>query len=163
MSSSMLEIQMMNKEEFFNKFKNNDDIRFLFGYANKENYESNDYFEMSLRVWIDRKYFNNPKIKNYAEMIKSFEKTSFFEEFKKQTIKIDFENSTWNLIVPEFFEEHNIEIIPYFQLCDDEDLSPKQFFRFLQEMKVKELKYITYILSSKFTQEEYKYLHKKSK
>ncbi|EAK2998827.1 hypothetical protein DA494_09205, partial [Campylobacter coli] len=66
-----------------------------------------------------------------------------------------------DFIIPDFFKKHNIKIIPYFQLGNNENLSPKQFFMFLKELKVKELKYITTILCSKSIEDEYKFLHKK--
>ncbi|HED1196965.1 TPA: hypothetical protein R4P33_001728 [Campylobacter coli] len=46
-------------------------------------------------------------------------------------------------------------------MSNNENLSPKQFFMFLKELKVKELKYITTILCSKSIEDEYKFLHKK--
>ncbi|EAI7623832.1 hypothetical protein CNV33_08685 [Campylobacter coli] len=49
----------------------------------------------------------------------------------------------------------------YKYFCKNENLSPKQFFMFLKELKVKELKYITTILCSKSIEDEYKFLHKK--
>ncbi|MBK1973891.1 hypothetical protein JG677_07525 [Campylobacter sp. TTU-622] len=163
MSNLMMELAMMKKQDYFNEFKGNDKIRVIFGYKNEKKYYSDDYFEMSLRVWIGKEYFdefiNDPKVKNNMEVVNLFLKTPFFKELEKQTIKIDFKN--WDFIVPSFFKKHNIKIIPYFQLGNDEDLTPNQFFSFLQEMKVKELKYITIILHSKSTEEEYKFLHKR--
>ncbi|WP_221886042.1 MULTISPECIES: hypothetical protein, partial [unclassified Campylobacter] len=161
---NIMQIAMIDKKEFFDKFKSNDKIRFLFGYKNKEKYDSDDYFEMTLRVWVDEKYFNfneiynNSKAKDDLDAMILFEKTSFFKELRKQTIKIDFLSQ--NFIVPDFFKEHNIKIIPYFQLCNDEDLTTKQFFKFLKEMKVDKLNYITYILGDDLIEDEYRHIHK---
>ncbi|OEX31123.1 hypothetical protein A0M79_09585 [Campylobacter jejuni] len=163
MSNLMMEFAMMSKKDYYKEFIENDVIRVIFGYKNEKKYDSDDYFEMSLRVWVGKEYFdeflNNPKVENNMEVVKLFMETPFFKELTEQIIKIDFEN--WDFIIPDFFKKHNIKIIPYFQLGNNENLSPKQFFMFLKELKVKELKYITTILCSKSIEDEYKFLHKK--
>lgn len=137
MSNLMMELAMMKKQDYFNEFKGNDKIRVIFGYKNEKKHYSDDYFEMSIRVWIGKEYFdefiNDPKVKNNMEVVNLFLKTPFFKELEKQTIKIDFKN--WDFIVPSFFKKHNIKIIPYFQLGNDEDLTPNQFFSFEEEYK----------------------------
>ncbi len=163
MSNLMMELAMMSKKDYYKEFIENDVIRVIFGYKNEKEYDSDDYFEMSLRVWVGKQYFdeflNNPKVENNMEVVKLFMETPFFKELIDQSIKIDFEN--WDFIITDFFKKHNIKIIPYFQLGNNENLSPKQFFIFLKELKVKELKFITTILCSNSIEDEYKFLHKK--
>ncbi|ECL9126283.1 hypothetical protein FT318_08690, partial [Campylobacter coli] len=102
MSNLMMELAMMSKKDYYKEFIENDVIRVIFGYKNEKEYDSDDYFEMSLRVWVGKEYFdeflNNPKVENNMEVVKLFMETPFFKELAEQTIKIDFKN--WDFIIP---------------------------------------------------------------
>ncbi|EAJ1254989.1 hypothetical protein A0Y59_07385 [Campylobacter lari] len=156
--TNTMEIVLMGKEKYYKKFKNNHKIRFLFGYSNGK---EDDYFEMSLRVWINEKYFKesfeNHKAENILNGINLFIETDFFKELEKQVIEIDFEEQEF--FVPKFFKENNIEIIPYFNLYNEE-IKHNVFFSFLRELKIKELKYLTTIVANNFHEDEIRYFYK---
>ncbi|HHY2125368.1 TPA: hypothetical protein ACV26Z_001663 [Campylobacter jejuni] len=148
-----------DEESFRNLYKSNDNIRFLFGYKNKET-------EITLRVWVNGKYFEESrnKVKNMQKdpnlcmdylfkMLEDFEKTSFFRKLKKE--KIQFNCNDLHFIVSEFFEENEISIIPTYKF-DNQTINQKTFFSLLKKYDVKELKYITHILSHDLSKEEYK-------
>ncbi|EDP2361296.1 hypothetical protein GJ257_07275, partial [Campylobacter jejuni] len=94
-----------DEESFRNLYKSNDNIRFLFGYKNKET-------EITLRVWVNGKYFEESrnKVKNMQKdpnlcmnylfkMLEDFEETSFFRKLKKE--KIQFNCNDLHFIVSE--------------------------------------------------------------
>lgn len=54
MSNLMMELAMMSKKDYYKEFIENDVIRVIFGYKNEKEYDSDDYFEMSLRVWVGK-------------------------------------------------------------------------------------------------------------
>lgn len=148
-----------DEESFRNLYKSNDNIRFLFGYKNKET-------EITLRVWVNGKYFEESrnKVKNMQKdpnlcmdylfkMLEDFEKTSFFRKLKKE--KIQFNCNDLHFIVSEFFEENEISIIPTYKF-NNQTINQKTFFSLLKKYDVKELKYITHILSHDLSKEEYK-------
>ncbi|ECL6487519.1 hypothetical protein FTJ80_08925 [Campylobacter coli] len=148
-----------DEESFRNLYKSNDNIRFLFGYKNKET-------EITLRVWVNGKYFEESrnKVKNMQKdpnlcmdylfkMLGDFEKTSFFRKLKKE--KIQFNCNDLHFIVSEFFEENEISIIPTYKF-NNQTINQKTFFSLLKKYDVKELKYITHILSHDLSKEEYK-------
>lgn len=148
-----------DEESFRNLYKSNDNVRFLFGYKNKET-------EITLRVWVNGKYFEESrnKVKNMQKdpnlcmnylfkMLEDFEKTSFFRKLKKE--KIQFNCNDLHFIVSEFFEENEISIIPTYKF-NNQTINQKTFFSLLKKYDVKELKYITHILSHDLSKEEYK-------
>ncbi|EAI3564116.1 hypothetical protein ACRC96_001732 [Campylobacter jejuni] len=148
-----------DEESFRNLYKSNDNIRFLFGYKNKET-------EITLRVWVNGKYFEESrnKVKNMQKdpnlcmnylfkMLEDFEETSFFRKLKKE--KIQFNCNDLHFIVSEFFEENEISIIPTYKF-NNQTINQKTFFSLLKKYDVKELKYITHILSHDLSKEEYK-------
>lgn len=161
-TTNVMEIADMGKEKYYEKFKNGHNVRFLFGYSNGKENEENDYFQMSLRVWINEKYFKesfeNPKAENsILNGINLFNETDFFKELEKQVIEIDFEKQEF--VIPDFFVKNDIEIIPYFNL-HNENIKPNVFFSFLKELKIKELKYLTTIVANNFHEDEIRYFYK---
>ncbi|HFS5128391.1 TPA: hypothetical protein ACHDUO_001785, partial [Campylobacter jejuni] len=105
-----------DEESFRNLYKSNDNVRFLFGYKNAKPYGDKDYIEITLRVWVNGKYFKESRDKvkhmqrdpnlcmNYVfAMLKDFEETPFFKKLKKE--KIQFNCNDLHFIVSEFFEE----------------------------------------------------------
>ncbi|ELE5913593.1 hypothetical protein RCB45_001768 [Campylobacter coli] len=82
MSNLMMELAMMSKKDYYKEFIENDVIRVIFGYKNEKEYDSDDYFEMSLRVWVGKEYFdeflNNPKVENNMEVVKLFMETKTY-------------------------------------------------------------------------------------
>ncbi|EAH9688422.1 hypothetical protein EYX31_08320 [Campylobacter coli] len=164
MSNLMMELAMMSKKDYYKEFIENDVIRVIFGYKNEKEYDSDDYFEMSLRVWVGKEYFdeflNNPKVENNMEVVKLFMETPFFKELAEQTIKIDFEKREF--VMPDFFIINDIEIIPYFTQGGEkeEELSKEKFFELLKQNKIKELNYLCFLFFGLFCEEEYKYFCK---
>ncbi|EAJ2975777.1 hypothetical protein I7007_001325 [Campylobacter jejuni] len=155
-----------DEESFRNLYKSNDNVRFLFGYKNAKPYGDKDYIEITLRVWVNGKYFEESrnKVKNMQKdpnlcmnylfkMLEDFEKTSFFRKLKKE--KIQFNCNDLHFIVSEFFEENEISIIPTYKF-NNQTINQKTFFSLLKKYDVKELKYITHILSHDLSKEEYK-------
>ncbi|HEG0492394.1 TPA: hypothetical protein SB539_001945, partial [Campylobacter jejuni] len=145
-----------DEESFRNLYKSNDNVRFLFGYKNAKPYGDKDYIEITLRVWVNGKYFKESRDKvkhmqrdpnlcmNYVfAMLKDFEETPFFKKLKKEKIKFDCNNL--HFIVSEFFEENEISIIPSYKF-NNQTINQKTFFGLLKKYDVKELKYITHIL-----------------
>ncbi|EEU7470610.1 hypothetical protein ACMWEF_001836 [Campylobacter jejuni] len=155
-----------DEESFRNLYKSNDNVRFLFGYKNAKPYGDKDYIEITLRVWVNGKYFKESRDKvkhmqrdpnlcmNYVfAMLKDFEETPFFKKLKKEKIKFDCNNL--HFIVSEFFEENEISIIPSYKF-NNQTINQKTFFGLLKKYDVKELKYITHILGHDLSKDEYK-------
>ncbi|ECP6303171.1 TPA: hypothetical protein ACX8VE_001473 [Campylobacter jejuni] len=154
------------EKSFRNLYKSNDNVRFLFGYKNEKPYGDKDYIEITLRVWVNGKYFKESRNKvkymqenpnlcmNYVfAMLENFEETPFFKKLKKEKIKFDCNNL--HFIVSKFFEENEISIIPSYKF-NNQTINQETFFGLLKKYDVKELKYITHILGHDLSKEEYK-------
>lgn len=146
------------KEEYYKKYGTK--VRFLFGYINHLIYDESDKFEISLRVFVPKKYFEKYKNNDIFTTMDLFKKTSLFEELTMQTIKIDFEKK--DFIKPDFFIKNNIEIIPYFSKGIEKQkcLSKNQFFELLKQNEVKELNYLCFLFLGLFCEEEYEYFER---
>lgn len=121
--------------EYRDKYK--EDVRFFFGFHNgngsKSQHEAKGYEEYVVLVYAE-KFIPLALANDYD--------TKFVRSaFCKTRIEIDYANES--LIIPDFFKENGIDIIPVYRK-NDKDITQKEFFKVAKKKGIKELKYITF-------------------
>ncbi|EME0331853.1 hypothetical protein VXI52_001875, partial [Campylobacter jejuni] len=105
------------------------------------------------------KHFQEYKNIDIFKTMDLFKETLLFKGLTEQSIKIDFEKR--EIVMPDFFIKHDIEIIPYFTQGGEkeEELSKEKFFELLKQNKIKELNYLCFLFFGSFCKEEYEYFY----